>query len=217
MARRPQRGLTSVGLIIDDLVILDRVLASKVFGCSEPCVSNGSRKIEAALKAYDAAPLLYNSKKTFVDADAATFWGVDYCGKSGLTAALRFWILVLITSRVLQLGLATRSLLQSLAGSWIAVFLLHFVFKPASLELLKASCAFPLRSIPSCCLSLRLTLWPCWTCALNRSRRSLPLMPRGKPPFLQSCAPCRAISPAHPCKGHLDSPHRPHSSLVEGA
>ena len=37
----------------------------------------------------------------------------------------RYWALVLITVRVLQLGLATRALLESLLGSWVAIFMLR--------------------------------------------------------------------------------------------
>ncbi|CAE7938851.1 unnamed protein product, partial [Symbiodinium necroappetens] len=72
-------------------------------------------------------PGRYSDKKTFEDKTQASFWGVDCCGVSGLIRAnpARYWPLVLITVRVLQLGLATRSLLESLLGSWVSVFMLR--------------------------------------------------------------------------------------------
>ena len=111
-AAEPPRGLLSVGLVIDDLVILEQVAEARL--CVPGASLESSRRLEAALMGSEAAPLAYNPKKTFKETTEASFWGVSCCGRSGLAG--KFWPLVLLTSRVLQLGLVTRSLLESLLG-----------------------------------------------------------------------------------------------------
>ncbi|CAE7286931.1 unnamed protein product [Symbiodinium microadriaticum] len=127
-AQAPRRGLLSVGLVIDDLIILQRCLTEQLPEFAKrPGTSAGSQRLRAALAAYDRACLRYSSEKTFEDKTQASFWGVDCCGISGLVRPnpSRFWPLVLITIRVIQLGLATRSLLESLVGSWVSVFMVR--------------------------------------------------------------------------------------------
>ncbi|CAE7600178.1 unnamed protein product, partial [Symbiodinium necroappetens] len=127
-AASPPRGLLSVGLVIDDLIIMQKLLASQVSDLEGPLQqTQASLRLDSALAGYDAAHLRYSEKKTFRDRLQASFWGVDCCGRSGLVRAnpARYWPLVLITVRVLQLGLATRALLESLIGSWVSVFMLR--------------------------------------------------------------------------------------------
>ena len=116
-AAPPRRSLLTAGLVIDDLVLLQRCLAQPLDGSSLG-PSLGAERLRAALDAYKSAPLEFNEKKTFVDSLQAFFWGVDCCGRTGLVRALpaRYWPLVLITLRVVQLGLASRALLESLLG-----------------------------------------------------------------------------------------------------
>ena len=127
-ASPPPRGLLSVGLVIDDLIVLQRCLATELpLFAARPGSSEASVRLQRALAGYDSARLRYSDKKTFEDKTQASFWGVDCCGVSGLIRAnpARYWPLVLITVRVLQLGLATRSLLESLLGSWVSVFMIR--------------------------------------------------------------------------------------------
>ena len=127
-AQAPPRGLLTVGLVIDDLIILQKCLESEIaLYTSSPGSSEASQRLGAALSGYDAAQLRYSEKKTFRDKTQASFWGIDCCGRAGLVRAnpCRYWPLVLITVRVLQLGLATRALLESLLGSWVSVFMLR--------------------------------------------------------------------------------------------
>ena len=114
-AAPPPRSLLTVGLVMDDLVYLHRACADN-FPPDEP---SGGDRLEAALNSYRAAPLNFNDKKTFFNREQASFWGVDCCGRSGLvrTIPARLWPLTLITLRVVQLGLASRALLESLLGS----------------------------------------------------------------------------------------------------
>ena len=61
------------------------------------------------------------------DAAEASFWGVKLSSDTGLMRANppRLWPLVMITTRVAQLGLCSRPLLESLVGSWTSVVLLR--------------------------------------------------------------------------------------------
>ena len=127
-AQAPPRGLLSVGLVIDDLIILQLCLTDQLPDfLRDPDTSAGSQRLRAALAAYDRASLRYSAEKTFEDKTQASFWGVDCCGTSGLVRPnpSRYWPLVLITTRVIQLGLATRALLESLVGSWVSVFMVR--------------------------------------------------------------------------------------------
>ena len=96
----------SVGLVIDDLIVLQRCLATELpLFAARPGSSEASVRLRRALAGYDSARLRYSDKKTFEDKTQASLWGVDCCGVSGLIRAnpARYWPLVLITVRVLQL------------------------------------------------------------------------------------------------------------------
>ena len=118
------RGLLQVGIIIDDLVVLEQVLKSSL-----PNIENGSLQTAAdvrlrrAQQGYDEACLETNPKKRFSNQLMGRYWGVEIDGEKGLLRAssTRLWGTMLISLRVAQLGLATISLLETLAGSWIAL------------------------------------------------------------------------------------------------
>ncbi|CAE7208910.1 unnamed protein product [Symbiodinium sp. CCMP2592] len=118
------RSVLSVGVVIDDLVLLERCVRGSPSGRSD---SLGVQKLNSVHAAYEAALLEANPKKGVRDAAAATFWGAKLCGDTGLLrpSPSRVWPLAFITARVATLGLVTRSLLESLVGSWTAVFLVR--------------------------------------------------------------------------------------------
>ncbi|CAE7241416.1 unnamed protein product [Symbiodinium sp. CCMP2592] len=120
----PPRGLMSIGVVLDDLLILEKV-ASQVAAPAD--ARRGAKRLESAHAAYAAAGLLAHPEKGHRDAEEATFWGVKLHGTDGLLRASpsRLGPLMLITSRVCCLGLCSNSLLQSLVGSWTSVFLLR--------------------------------------------------------------------------------------------
>ncbi|CAE7946657.1 unnamed protein product, partial [Symbiodinium sp. KB8] len=127
-AAAPPKGLLSIGLVIDDLIFLEKALASRVgdgLGKGEPSI--GRLRLDAALDAYRRAPLKVSEDKVFSDSTKASFWGITVHGVSGWVRPNpeRLWPLVLITSRVVQLGLTTAQLLESLVGSWLSIFLLR--------------------------------------------------------------------------------------------
>ena len=134
------RGLLQVGIIIDDLVILEQVLrADHLRGGAG---TSGSR-IETVQKAYSSVNLPNNPKKGFRECLRARFWGIEMDGDKGLMRAssLRLWPTSVITMRVCSLGLATVGLLEALAGCWVALLgvrrrlfsLLHLLFEPLGL------------------------------------------------------------------------------------
>ena len=122
----PPRGLLSIGVVLDDLVILERV--ARNFGmAAEMRKAAGGERLDAAHACYASVGLLAHPEKGYRDADEATFWGVKLNGKSGLLrpSPSRLGPLTLITARVASLGICTKALLQSLVGSWTSVFLLR--------------------------------------------------------------------------------------------
>ena len=126
-SRPPPRGLLSIGVVIDDLVILERLLRSAPID-DEHCA--GGRRLDKAHQAYCKAHLVANPKKgvRVRNVARASFWGVDLDGEAGLMRPnpQRLWPLCVITARVATLGLVSRELLESLVGSWTSVFLVRW-------------------------------------------------------------------------------------------
>lgn len=122
------RGLLSVGIIIDDLVVLEKVLRSEFDAYKDGKMTLRSQeRLERALCAYSEAGLEVNHKKEFKAELCSRFWGIELDGNAGLLrpSSLRLWPVLLITLRVASLGLCSVSLLEALAGSWISMFSLR--------------------------------------------------------------------------------------------
>lgn len=111
-----------IGLVIDDLVCLERI-AAKLCVEGGPSRSRLDERMDLVMKEYNRAQLPTNEKKSFNNESKASFWGIQLDGTAGLVRAndVRFWPLVLITVRIACLGVSTVRLLQSVAGSWISV------------------------------------------------------------------------------------------------
>ena len=114
------RGPFMGGIVIDDLVLMERVLRS-----SSETASVASQRLDAIKEKYQKVGLPVNLKKEFVDATSARFWGAEVDGKAGIVRpnSFRVWPLMLVTLRVCCLGIASISLLESLCGSWISVLM----------------------------------------------------------------------------------------------
>jgi len=135
------RGLLQVGVIVDDLVILEQVLKAEFVadGRFEGNWESGDR-ISRAQTAYAEAGLKNNPKKGFLGETCSSFWGIDLDGEKGLLRASqkRLWPTMVITLRVCSLGLATVGLLESLAGMQVSLLgvrrrlysLMDVVFEP---------------------------------------------------------------------------------------
>ena len=109
-----------VGVVIDDLVLLERIVAGS---CNRP--SAASQRLQPIKDTYQKVGLPVNEKKEFVDSSTGAFWGCEIDGIKGTLrpSSLRLWPLVMITVRVASLGLVTSGLLESLVGSWIAILM----------------------------------------------------------------------------------------------
>ena len=139
------RGLLQVGVIVDDLVILEQVLKAEFAadGRFEGDWESGDR-IGRAQSAYADAKLKNNPKKGFLGETCSSFWGIDLDGKKGLLRASqkRLWPTMVITLRVCSLGLATVGLLESLAGMWVSLLwvrrrlysLMDVIFEPLMMD-----------------------------------------------------------------------------------
>lgn len=139
------RGLLHVGIIIDDLVVLEQCLRSQLqdiqLGNKE---TEADRRLLKAQTGYEMAGLETNPKKRFSNEYLARFWGMEIDGLKGLVRASssRLWPTMLVTLRVASLGLATIGLLESLAGSWIAILgcrrrmfcVMEIIFEALSIE-----------------------------------------------------------------------------------
>lgn len=118
------RGLLHVGVIIDDLGVMDQCLRSQCQRYKDgEQFSQGQQRIQVAREAYADAKLERNPKKGFLDQTHCRFWGIEIDVDKGLLrgSSTRLWPAILITLRTASLGLATVSLLESLAGTWIAL------------------------------------------------------------------------------------------------
>eukprot|EP00438_Fugacium_kawagutii_P016438 Skav226419 [mRNA] locus=scaffold4012:34984:39191:- [translate_table: standard] len=116
------RSPTTVGIIIDDLVILERMLRSHLeMHGGQGAVSDV--KLQRALAAYAKAGLDVNHKKEFKHELCSRFWGIELDGDKGLVRAstLRMWPVIFVTMRVALMGCCTVGLLEALSGSWIAL------------------------------------------------------------------------------------------------
>ena len=135
------RGLLSVGIIIDDLVVLEQILRSPPEP-SEEC-HQGPERIKRAKQAYARVKLQSNAKKAFSEQSLTRFWGVEIDGVKGILrgSSLRLWPITAITVRVSLLGLATVGLLEALAGAWVSLLgvrrklysLLDMIFEPLTI------------------------------------------------------------------------------------
>ena len=68
------RGLLSVGIVIDDLVLLEKVLSSSLAADPKPSTLSSAR-LEKIEKAYLESNLPTNQKKAFDDSVTGSFWG----------------------------------------------------------------------------------------------------------------------------------------------
>ena len=104
-------GLLMIGVVIHDLVLLERVLKS-----STATRALAGERMERIKEKYHAAGLPLNVKKKFLDATTARFWGAEVDGEKGIVRAssFRIWPLMLITVRVCCLGVSSISLLGGL-------------------------------------------------------------------------------------------------------
>ena len=117
------RGLFHVGIIVDDLVLLEQVLRCDVLQSDWFEHTTSFCRLNKAIDGYKSVGLVDNPKKAFKGELCSKYWGCEIDGLKGLlrSSSQRLWPTVLITLRTASLGLATVGLLEALAGSWVSL------------------------------------------------------------------------------------------------
>ena len=115
---RAPRGKMAAGIVIDDLVFAEQLAVGH-----DPLLSDGVQRLGGACEAYLQEGLTAHPPKTFRGESKASFWGVFANGESGLVRASPSRVIPLleITARTALIGYASVALLETLAGSWVAV------------------------------------------------------------------------------------------------
>ena len=115
---RPPRGSFASGICIDDFVCLEK----RPRGGGPP--SRTARVMQDMRRGYTAAGLERSEKKAFEAQTKASFWGAAVDGTSGDVRALPTRALPVMgyIVEISRLGLATRALLDLVAGSLVAIF-----------------------------------------------------------------------------------------------
>ena len=139
------RGLLQIGIIVDDLVVLEQVLRTELEERGATAAASlSAERLSNARVAYAQAGLPNNEKKGFAGLTCANFWGIDVDRDKGLLRASqrRLWPAMVISLRVCALGLATVGLLESLAGMWVSLLavrrrlfsVMDLIFEPLTLD-----------------------------------------------------------------------------------
>ena len=118
---------------------MEKLLAHE-FNTRTSDVNGACDRIKEAINGYSENRLEANIKKSFFNETSCRFWGAEVDGRAGLvrSSSLRAWPLMVITMKIAMLGYSSVKLLETLAGSWIAILtmrrrmfcLLDSVFEP---------------------------------------------------------------------------------------
>ena len=107
----------AVGIIIDDLVVIEKIPRPLSTGDVSTAVA------DLMVAAYHDVGLCPHDKKRVRDAVQAKFWGISLDGESGILRAQieRVLPMTALTAKVAKLGYASRKLLEVVVGAWIAI------------------------------------------------------------------------------------------------
>ncbi|CAE7198485.1 unnamed protein product, partial [Symbiodinium sp. KB8] len=116
----PPRQPLGLGVIIDDLIVIEKAARGEDF---DPQSCHSPRVVARMHEVYSSVRLPRHEKKGFFMESRASFWGADVLGDLGLVrpAWSRLSPLVSLTLAVLELPALSVSLLEILAGSWVSV------------------------------------------------------------------------------------------------
>ena len=122
MGLPPSRELFFGGVVIDDLILFEKIARSSL---SADRQLESSAKMAIALARYKELGLIPHEGKTFYGSVQSEFWGASVDGESGFVRAnlKRVIPVVYATLGVLKLGICTVSLLEILVGCWTSIFL----------------------------------------------------------------------------------------------
>ena len=105
------RSKVIAGVIIDDLVVMEKLVKSCV-GSRSHDLEGACARIKSAVDGYRHNKLEANIKKSFFNEGAAG---------PVRSSSFRSWPLVVISMKVANLGYASVKLLETLAGAWISI------------------------------------------------------------------------------------------------
>lgn len=113
---RTPRQDWAVGIVIDDLVIVEHMPAEQLSSSVAAGVA------DSVVAVYHQVGLKPNDKKRFRDELQSKFWGMFLDGESGLVQAQveKVVPLAMLSSQVARLGWCNRKLLEMIAGAWTA-------------------------------------------------------------------------------------------------
>ncbi|CAE7651862.1 unnamed protein product [Symbiodinium sp. CCMP2456] len=121
-SRAPRTPIAG-GVVIDDLFLAEKMDRSQV-GELGKGTSAGALRLKRAESAYVKGGLLQNFKKSFSEQLKAEVWGAEIDGDAGTCRPLtsRLTPVISITVDILQTKAATRHILASIAGFFVAIF-----------------------------------------------------------------------------------------------
>ena len=98
------RSKVIAGVIIDDLVVMEKMLISSADGLVKDAAGASSR-IVSAMNGYNENSLEANIKKSFFNETSCRFWGAEVDGRKGLvrSSSLRAWPLMVISMKIASL------------------------------------------------------------------------------------------------------------------
>ena len=120
---RFSEDLGMIGVVIDDLILLEKVALSELGGL--PSSTQSASLLEDALSRYRDLGLIPHPGKTFYGEGSCEFWGSAFDGMGGFVrASLKRCIPILfVTTGLLKLGLCSLKLLEIVVGCWTSMFM----------------------------------------------------------------------------------------------
>lgn len=121
MQKALPRAPTSVGIVIDDFITIQRLKSNLVDKGKSPAALLAEKMQEK----YKTVNLIPHEKKAFRDETHCSFWGIDFDGVLGIIrgSLKRAIPLAGIILRMIKIGYATSDLLQVITGALISLLL----------------------------------------------------------------------------------------------
>eukprot|EP00438_Fugacium_kawagutii_P003588 Skav221596 [mRNA] locus=scaffold1698:358778:363001:+ [translate_table: standard] len=144
MRGRIPRTMFAGGIVIDDLIFLERTLRELLPSIQKGFPTVADHRLAKILQGYDEHHLEYNPGKEFRNQLSGHFWGVELDGDKGIVrpSSNRLWPLIQLCSKVCTMGWCSISLLEAIAGCWVSILglrrrllcLMDVIFEPLGVQ-----------------------------------------------------------------------------------
>ena len=136
---KPPRGDIAGGIIIDDLVVFEKV-SREAAALAGKGLSVGASRLRKAAAAYESEHLIQSQAKTSVEARKTQVWGADIDGQEGVIRppVERLLPVISLTIEIAKSRVVTKYLLSVLSGFYVAVFQFRRRFMSLLEEVFKA-------------------------------------------------------------------------------